>query len=790
MGITAVKIADGAITSAKIADATITTDDLASDAVVSAKLATGAVTTTKIQDSGVTSDKIADGTITDADINNSAEIAFSKLNITKSDIESLGIPGSDTDTTYEAGSGLSLNEGTFSINSSVVTSNYSGTITATAFTGDGSGLSNVSATVADDSITTTKIQDATITDDDISGSAAIAFTKLNISLSDITDLGIPSTNYSGTITANAFVGDGSGLTNIIATSVDLSSITTEMINDQAITNEKIAIGTITEDRIASDAITSDKILNYSITNDDISDSASIPYSKLNIYDSIMNNDISIFAGIQYSKLDLSESISNYDINPYAGIQYSKLDLYDSITNNDISYSAGISYNKLDLLSSITNNDISYSAGISYDKLDLIGSITNSDISEAASIGYSKLNLMGSIDNSDISSTTLIDFSKLNITQSDLELLGMASANHPGTISATAFVGDGSDLTSVLKTDNNLSDLNSASTARSNLGLAIGTDVQAYDTGLASIASLTTAADTMVYTTASDTYATTPLTSFARTILDDNSRAAMQTTLGLDFNDTVIFGALTSSGTSTVNVTSITNSNTGSSASGLKIQLSGLTSPASSNDYISFFFGSGNGTKAGSIKGNGISTPTYTYLDNSSSEAIAFMEKEGVVFSSTGADYAEYIQKMDITKDYISGELVGIKAGKIVDSTSDVDRVMSISARPIVIGNTPTEDEDQYELVAFVGQVFVQVRGPVESGQYIVASDETGVGIAKDSADMTTSDLKRVVGQAWETSPNSNLRLVKVGITPMDMALIQADRLTKLETQIETLLDAK
>lgn len=72
----------------------------------------------------------------------------------------------------------------------------------------------------------------------------------------------------------------------------------------------------------------------------------------------------------------------------------------------------------------------------------------------------------------------------------------------------------------------------AGTARTNLGVAIGTNVQAYDAGLQSISGLTTSADQTVYTTASDTYATTSLTSFGRSLIDDADAATARTTLGL------------------------------------------------------------------------------------------------------------------------------------------------------------------------------------------------------------------------------------------------------------------
>jgi len=69
-------------------------------------------------------------------------------------------------------------------------------------------------------------------------------------------------------------------------------------------------------------------------------------------------------------------------------------------------------------------------------------------------------------------------------------------------------------------------------ARTNLGLAIGTNVQAYDATLQGIASLSPVANQLIYSTGADTFSTTSLTAFARTFLDDADAGKVRETLGI------------------------------------------------------------------------------------------------------------------------------------------------------------------------------------------------------------------------------------------------------------------
>ena len=129
-----------------------------------------------------------------------------------------------------------------------------------------------------------------------------------------------------------------------------------------------------------------------------------------------------------------------------------------------------------------------------------------------------------------------------ITLPDASGTVAVSATSPVTLSAAGDIGLGT-----VPIANGGTNSTTAADARTALGLAIGTDVQAYDADLAAIAGLTSAADTGLYFTGSGTAGTFTLGTIGRTFLGatniGGAAGSQRKLLGMDTDDNVQMGSL-------------------------------------------------------------------------------------------------------------------------------------------------------------------------------------------------------------------------------------------------------
>jgi hypothetical protein len=161
------------------------------------------------------------------------------------------------------------------------------------------------------------------------------------------------------------------------------------------------------------------------------------------------------------------------------------------------------------------------------------------------------------------------------------------------------------------------------------------------------------------------------------------------------------------------------------------------------------------------------------------------EYAGVTYQSGAGDYAEYLLRENRNETINYADIVGVKGGKISKNTEGAERIMVISRKPIVLGNMPQPNKEQnYEKVAFMGQVPVKVVGKVNIGDYILPSGKNdGIGIAIAPTELKTEHIKNIVGIAWESADNIfgfNMINVAVGLNTNDNNPI----LEKLETQVK------
>ena len=184
---------------------------------------------------------------------------------------------------------------------------------------------------------------------------------------------------------------------------------------------------------------------------------------------------------------------------------------------------------------------------------------------------------------------------------------------------------------------------------------------------------------------------------------------------------------------------------------------------SASKFVSFF--SGSDVVLGEIEGNGTG---------------------GVVYRSNGADYAELLLPHDLNETFAPGDIVAVSGGKITKDTSTADQMMVISTRPIMLGNSPPGDDSSHQKVAFIGQTPVKVIGTVNSGDYLLASGkDDGSAIAKDGSALTLADRSLIVGRAWDSSEESEEKLVNAAIG-LDLGPALASEVKSLRQRVKAL----
>jgi len=137
---------------------------------------------------------------------------------------------------------------------------------------------------------------------------------------------------------------------------------------------------------------------------------------------------------------------------------------------------------------------------------------------------------------------------------------------------------------------------------------------------------------------------------------------------------------------------------------------------------------------------------------------------GVRYVTTGADYAEYLEKKDKQEIFEKGDIVAVVNGVITKDTRGFQQLMVLSSAAAVAGNWPRGSKEDFELVSFYGQVPTKVRGKVVKGDFIIAGfGNDGIGVAKSVDSLTLNDRTRIVGRAWESSRDRGVKLINTAV---------------------------
>jgi hypothetical protein len=341
---------------------------------------------------------------------------------------------------------------------------------------------------------------------------------------------------------------------------------------------------------------------------------------------------------------------------------------------------------------------------------------------------------GTIDNTVIGATTPAAATFTNLTVSTGSTINFSGATVSNGGTFTTVTISGGTITGI--TDLAIADggtgASTASVARTNLGVAIGTNVQAYDAGLQSISGLTTTADQMIYTTSSDTYATTSLTSAGRALLDDASASAQRTTLGL--------GTLATQDANSVAIT-------GGTISGI----SNISDPGTSLPYTFSTTTTDSDPGSGIVRLNNATqnAATEIYIDDEDSDGT---NVSGVIALLAGGNNpSSVLGYVTIRKEFAPENFITMKITTLTSASGYTKLVGTVEASS---GATPFSDTDNlYFSIDVSGDKGDpgDLSGPGSStDNAVVRWDGTGGSTVQNSA-VIIDDSNNITGVAAITA---------------------------------------
>lgn len=280
------------------------------------------------------------------------------------------------------------------------------------------------------------------------------------------------------------------------------NVTTGKIADNAITSSKIADDAVTSSEIAANAVGQSELANLSVTTGKIVD-LNVTTAKI--------ADLNITTG---KIADL-----NVTTGKIADTAVTNAKIADTAVTNAKIADGAVDSAKI-ANDTIVNADINANAAIVDTKLATIstaGKVSGGAITSGEIGGSTSVNTSGNIKTSGgvtLASQSLQQFYDLDNTN---YVALRAATNVPANLTWTLPATDGT-------TDQSL--------VTNGSGLLSWFSAQPLDATLTALAGLSTSADQLIYSTGSDAFALSSLTSYARTLLDDPDAATMRTTLGL------------------------------------------------------------------------------------------------------------------------------------------------------------------------------------------------------------------------------------------------------------------